>query len=286
MKKISIVTDTDASLPPSLAEKYQIRQVPIAIHFDDEVYQSGVDIDDAALFSKIEKQGKLPTTAAPSPGKFAETFRQAFEEDQADAVLCFVVSGEVSGTYDSALIAAKELMPEKDITVVNTLSLSMGQGYMALLAAEALAAGEDITEAITTAENLRERSYLFGALSTLKFLAMGGRVSVLTAEMAGLLNIKPILTIKDGKLDMLEKVRTRKKAWARILELTAEKASGKTIERMSILHTASPDDALKLKQQLVDALPCPSEIHIAQLSPGLSVHTGPGFVGVVFVTGE
>ncbi|MCB2179675.1 DegV family protein [bacterium] len=286
MKKFSIVTDTDASLPPTLAEKYQIRQVPITIHFDDEVYATGVDIDDAKLFSKIEEQGSLPTTAAPSPGKFAETFREAFEQDQSDAIACFVVSGEVSGTYDSALIAANELMPDRDITVVDTLSLSMGQGYMALLAADALANGADIAEAIDIAEKLRDRTYLFGALSTLKFLAMGGRVSHLTAEMAGLLNIKPILTIKDGKLDMLEKVRTRKKAWARILELTAEKAAGKPIEHMSILHTASIDDALQLKQQLEDALPCPSEIHLSELTPGLSVHTGPGFVGVVFVVGE
>lgn len=286
MKKISIVTDTDASLPPALAKKYHIRQVPITIHFDNEIFHTGIDIDDASLFSRIDKEGKLPTTAAPSPGNFAAAFREAFEQDQADAVLCFVVSGEISGTYDSALIAAKELMPEKNITVVNTLSLAMGQGYMNLSAAEALANGADISEAIVQAEQLRDRSYLFGALSTLKFLAMGGRVSHLTAEMAGLLNIKPILTIKDGKLDMLEKVRTRKKAWARILELTAEKAHGKTIESMSVLHTASPKDAELFKQQLRNALDCPEEIHLAELTPGLSVHTGPGFVGVVFVVGE
>lgn len=286
MKKISIVTDTDASLPPELADRFNIRQVPIAIHFNDEVLQTGITIDDASLFPRIETLGKLPTTAAPSPGDFAKAFQECFEKDQADQVLCFVVSGEVSGTYDSALIAANELMPEKEISVINTLSLSMGQGYMALLAAEALASGATSGEAIAAAEQLRDRTFLFGALSTLKFLAMGGRVSHLTAEMAGLLNIKPILTIKDGKLDMLEKVRTRKKAWARIIELTAEAAGDKPIERMSILHVACPDDAELLKQQLIDTLRCPDEIHVSELTPGLSVHTGPGFVGVVFVHAE
>lgn len=286
MKKTSIVTDTDASLPPELAKKFNIRQVPISIHFDDEVLRTGIDVDDASLFPRIEALGKLPTTAAPSPGDFAKAFQECFEDDQADQVLCFVVSGEVSGTYDSALIAANELMPEKDITVINTLSLSMGQGYMTLLAAEALANGASSDEVISIAEQLRDRTFLFGALSTLKYLAMGGRVSHMTAEMAGLLNIKPILTILDGKLDMLEKVRTRKKAWARIIDLTAESAGNKPIERMSILHVACPEEAELLKTQLTEKLTCPEEIHIAELTPGLSVHTGPGFVGVVFVRGE
>lgn len=286
MKKISIVTDTDASLPPHLAEKYHIRQVPISIHFNEEVLRTGIDIDDASLFPRIEQLGKLPTTAAPSPGDFAKAFQECFDQDQADAVLCFVVSGEVSGTYDSALIAKNELMPDKDITVIDTLSLSMGQGYMALVAAEALANGATTAEALAAAQQLQDRTFLFGALSTLKYLAMGGRVSHLTAEMAGILNIKPILTIKDGKLDMLEKVRTRKKAWARILDLTAESAGDKPIERMSVLHVASPEDALLFKDQLTASLQCPQEIHIAELTPGLSVHTGPGFVGVVFVRGE
>lgn len=286
MRKVSIVTDTDASLPLELAEKYRIRQVPIAIHFNEEVLQTGINIDDASLFPRIQTLGKLPTTAAPSPGDFAKAFQECFDQDQADEIICFVVSGEVSGTYDSALIAANEIMPDKDITVINTLSLSMGQGYMALLAAEALANGATSDKAIQTAEQLRDRTFLFGALSTLKFLAMGGRVSHMTAEMAGLLNIKPILTIKDGKLDMLEKVRTRKKAWARILELTSEAAGNKPIEHMSILHVACPEDAELFKQQLTKTLPCPEEIHITELTPGLSVHTGPGFVGLVFVRGE
>ncbi|MEJ2757715.1 MAG: DegV family protein [Anaerolineales bacterium] len=286
MNKISIVTDTDASLPPELAKKYNIRLVPISIHFDEEVLRTGIDVDDASLFPRIETLGKLPTTAAPSPGDFAKAFQDCFEKDQADQVLCFVVSSEVSGTYDSALIAANEVMPDKDITVINTLSLSMGQGYMALLAAEALARGASSETAIAAADQLRDRTFLFGALSTLKFLAMGGRVSHMTAEMAGLLNIKPILTIKDGKLDMLEKVRTKKKAWARIMELTAEAAGDKPIERMSILHVACPEDAELLKQQLTKTLHCPDEIHVTELTPGLSVHTGPGFVGVVFVHGE
>lgn len=283
MSNISIVTDTDASLSPELAQKHRIRQVPIAINFEQEIFDSGTEIDDIALFARIEKEGNLPTTAAPSPGKFAQAYQQAFDEDGAEAVICFVVSGEISGTYDSALIAANELMPDKPITVVDTLSLSMGQGYMAVRASEAVAEGANIQEALDEALAVRDRTYLFGALSTLKFLAMGGRVSLLTAEMAGLLNIKPILTIKEGKLDMLEKVRTRKKAWARTIELTKQTAGNTPIERMCIIHVDAIEDAKKFESLLRESISCPDKIDISDLSPGLSVHTGPGFVGVVFV---
>ena len=226
MKKIAIVTDTDAGLPAELAEKYGIRQVPITVHFDDEVFETGVDIDDLQLFERIDREGKLPTTAAPSPGKFALAFKAALEEDQADAVICLTVSSEISGTYDAARIAAIELMPDQDITVVDTKSLSMAQGFIVLAAAEAIADGATIEEAVQAALSTGERIHLFGALSTLKYIAMSGRVSTLKAEMANLLSIKPILTIQDGRLDLLEQVRTRKKAWARVLALLKEKAGG------------------------------------------------------------
>jgi DegV family protein with EDD domain len=284
MKKISIITDSDASLSPELEKRYNIRQVPITVHFDEEVFETNVDIDDHQLIERIKKEGKLPTTAAPSPGKFAEAYKAAFEEDKADAVICFVVSSKVSGTYDAAVIAANELMPDKDITVVDTLSLTLGQGFMAITAAEVVANGGTVEEAIAAAEDIRQRNHLFGALATLKYLAMGGRVSQLTASMAGMLNIKPILTIQDGKLEMLEKTRTRKKAWARTIALVQETAGEIAIERMNIVHTDCPDEAKEFEALLRENVDCPDEINILPLTAGLSVHTGPGFIGVSFIT--
>ncbi|MEN8241275.1 MAG: DegV family protein [Chloroflexota bacterium] len=286
MKKIAIVTDTDASLPAALAAKFNIRQVPITIHFGDEVLESEIDITDKALFERIEKDGYLPTTAAPSPGKFAEAYQAAFEEDGADAIICLVVSGEVSATYDSALIAANELMPDRDITVVDTLSLTMGQGFQVLAAAEAAAAGASIEEAIKQAKRVGENTHLFAALSTLKFLAMSGRVGNIAAGMAAMLNIKPILTIRNGTLDMLEKVRTRKKAWARAIELAKEAAGSKQIQRMSIVHVDAHEYAEEFEALLRASMECPEEIIVTGLTAGLSVHSGPGFVGVAFVSGE
>jgi DegV family protein with EDD domain len=279
MPSIAIVTDTDASLPTELAARHGIRQVPITVHFRQEILKTGEEIDDARLFARIDREGRLPTTSAPAPGAFAEAYEAAFA-DGAEAIVCLCVSGEISATYRAAAVA-RDLMPEQDITVVDTRSLSMGQGFMALAAAEAAEAGATKEEIVAKAMSVGGRVHLYAALSTVKYLAMSGRVGHLAAGMATILNIKPILTIQDGRLDLLERVRTRKKAWGRVVELTAESLGGQAIERMAIIHVAAPEEARQLEGQVRLHLPCPEEIVVAELTPGLSVHTGVGLVGIV-----
>lgn len=279
MNKTAIVTDTDSSLPLKIAEKYNITQVPIMVHFGEESFRAVYEIDDAKTFARIDRTGKLPTTSAPSPGQFAEAYRAAFANGY-DSVLCITVSGEISTTYTSALNAAA-LMPERDITVIDSQSLSMGQGLMVLAAAETISKSGTKENAIAAAHAAREHTHLFAALSTLKYLSMSGRVGHLAAGIATLLDIKPILTIRSGRLEMLERVRTQNKAWQRTIHLTVEKAAGSPIEKMSIIHVNAHDDAQKLESLLRGFLPCPDEILYAELTPGLSVHAGAGLVGVV-----
>ncbi len=277
---IAIVTDTDASLPLSVAQRYGIRQVPIRVNFGSESLQAVFEINDATTFERIRREGQIPTTAAPSPGDFVRAFEEAFAQG-AEEVICFTVSSQVSGTY-AAAVSAREMLADKPITVVDTQSLSMGQGFMVLAAAEAVAQGASRDEALAQAQDVQQRTHLFAALPTLKYLAMSGRVGHLAAGMANLLHIMPILTIRDGKLDLLEKVRTRKKAWQRVLALTAEHAA-QGIERLAMIHVNALDHARALREMVCSEVACPPETIYADLTPGLSVHAGEGLVGVVFV---
>jgi DegV family protein with EDD domain len=281
MPSTVIVTDTDASLSAEIAARHGIKLVPIMIHFGEESLKSDVEIDDAGLFARVDREGGLPTTSAPAPGQFAEAYEEAFSEG-ADKIVCICVSGEVSATYGAAVVA-RDMFPDRDISVVDSRTLAMAQGFVALAAAEAAAEGASVEEIIAHATDVGERSMLYAYLSTLKYLAMSGRVGHLAAGMATILNVKPILTVQDGKLDLLERVRTRKKASARVIELTAQALGDRPAERMAIVHVAVPDKAREFEAQLRASLNCPDEILIAGLSPGLSVHSGAGMVGVVAV---
>lgn len=284
MPKIAIITDTDASLPLDLAAEHDIRLVPITVHFGEEEFESEFNLDEAELFSRIDAEGKLPTTSAPAPGKFAAAYQDALDGG-AESIICFTVSSEVSAIYSSAC-TARDMFPDKDIIVVDSRTLSMGQGFIVLAAAEAAARGAGKEEILALCDDVRERTDFYAALATLKYLAMSGRVGSLAAGMASLLDVKPILTIRDGKLDMLERVRTRKKAWGRTIELAAQVIEGRSVERMAVVHSNAREEAHAFEKQLRDELSCPEEILIAPLTAGLSVHSGAGLVGVGFVTGN
>lgn len=281
MKKIAIVTDTDSSLPPVTAEQFGIQQVPITVHFDQDSFTTGVDINDASLFTKVDQLKKLPTTSAPSPHAFASAYEKAFQ-DGADAVVCICVSSKVSATYNSALTAC-EVFPGRDITVVDSLSLSMGQGFMALTAAEAARAGASKEQVIEQVTETGKRIQLYAVLSTLKYLAMSGRVGKLVAGMADTLNIKPVLTVNEGKLDLLERVRTRKKAIDRMFELIQSGLDGKAIERAAVIHVTDQNGALELQDQIRAKFAYQGPVITAEFTPGLSVHAGSGVVGMVIL---
>ncbi len=281
MTKTVIITDSDSSLPLAISNKLGIQQVPIAIHFQDKTLCSGIDINDQLLFEMIDREKKIPTTSAPSPQEFITAFQKAFDQG-ADNLICICVSSEISATYQSAL-HAKEHFSDKDVEIIDSKTLTMAQGFMVLAAAEAAAAGRSKAEILQTVQSVGERSFIYGALPTLKYLAMGGRVGKLAAGMADTLNIKPILTVQNGKLEMLEKVRTQKKALKHIIELTVKKLNGKKVERLAIIHVNAADEAQKLLDTLCQYVACPNDAFIAEFTAGLSVHAGAGLLGIVVI---
>jgi len=282
MPKIAIITDSDSSLSPEIARQNGITVVPITVHFDDKVFTTGVDINDTQLFEKVDRAKRLPTTAAPPPGAFVKAYQDAFDAG-AESIVCICVSSKISATYGAALSAC-ESFPGRAISVIDSLTLTMCQGFMALAAAEAVRAGASHEQVVECAVQVGQRSRVFGMLATLRYLAMSGRVGKIAAGMADTLNIKPVLTVRDGKLEMLEKVRTRRKAMERLVELIKGSLAGKKIERLALVHTCDPAGAQELRQQLCAALECPEQVVTVEFNPGLSVHTGAGLVGAAFVT--
>ncbi len=284
MPKIHVITDTDSSLPAAIAEKYGIFQVPITIQFGDETFEACVDIDDKLLFEKIDALKTLPTTAAPSPAAFSQAFARAFDAG-AESIICVVVGSKISRTYESALTACEDF-PGKTITVLDTGYLSLGEGFTAIAAAEAIASGATHEQAVESAMAVLPRLHLYGSLTTLKYLAMGGRIGTLAAGMANVFDIRPIMTMIDGKLGLLEKVRTHRVAMERLVTLLEKSVKGKTIEKAGIVHINNMADALELEKRLRKDLNMPNEIMIAEFTPGLSVHGGTGLVAAQLLTKE
>ena len=284
MKKIFIITDTNASLPKKIIEKYQIIEVPINIQFSEETYVTGETIDDAKLFGLIDDRKVIPTTAAPSPSAFERAYQTALDRG-AEKILCICCSGQVSATCNSAVMA-KEGFPEVEIHVVDSLGLSLAEGFQVMAAAEAIEAGKDMPEIIKIIDRVRDQMIVYAALPTLKYLAMGGRMGKLAAGLGNTLEIKPILTLQDGKLDLLEKVRTWRKAKQRLVELAVENAKGTVIERVGLIHVNNEAGVLALYNELRDALNITLDPILAEFTPGLSVHTGSGVIAFAMILRE
>ena len=282
MKNIAIITDTNSSIPNEIASQFSITKIPILIQFGEESYTTGVDIDDGKLFEMIDDRNVLPTTAAPSPAAFQQAFQKAFQEG-AEGIICVCCSSKVSATYNAALLAAEEF-PGKDISVVDSLQLTLGEGFQVLGAAEAIADGASQQEALQVIEDIRIKTHVYAALPTLKYLAMGGRMGKLAAGLADTISIKPILTIQDGKLELLEKIRTWGKARKRLVQLAEECTEELEIKKIGLPHVNNPEGAALLFEDLKEVLSITQEPLISEFSPGLSVHSGAGFIGYVIVT--
>jgi DegV family protein with EDD domain len=277
MKNIAIITDTDSSLPIDLTLQYGIRQVPINLHVNGETYETGVNMDDCHLFEKVEKFNTVPTTSAPSPSAFARAFKAAILEG-AETIICVCVSSKISSSYNSAMIAS--LMFKHDMVVIDSQNLSMGQGFMALTAAEAVSNGASKQEVLRQLTSVQERIHTFAILPSLKYIARSGRLNKFSANVADTLDIKPILTVRDGKLEVVSRQRTMKRAIDEMLELAYSTCNRKAPGQGAIIHANNPEKAINLQERVRSNIPGGKPFILAEFTPGLSVHTGPGAIGM------
>jgi len=276
MKQVKVVADTTANLPEDLAKDLDIRIVPYCIQFGNETFYEGPGLSRAEFHRRISA-GVFPKTSQPPIGKFVEVFQDAARD--ALGILCVTLTSAHSGGFSSAM-AAREMVPEVPIEVVDSKAISMGHGFLAIAAARAARLGKSLAEIVPMVESMRGRLHHYIAVDTLKYLQMGGRVSSFQTILASMLNIKPILHVKDGVLLPYERVRTRIRSVERIMEVT-EIALGRTQPvRIAVLHDQAADDCRNVLETLKSRLNV-VESFTGELSLALTAHSGPGMVGVI-----
>ncbi len=278
---IRIVTDSTCDLPQQYVVRYNIKVVPIVIHFGEEVYLDRVTIDAQTFYGMIDEQRALPKTSQPSPGDFTAAFREvaAAAEGDGDQILSIHVTGKLSGTCQSAQMAAEMVKDEIPVTVFDSLGGSAGLGFMCVEAARMAEAGASLEEIVSRLEYMRKEINIFLTLADLRFAQMSGRVGRLQGTLASLLNVKPIIVLEDGIIDAQERVRTRRRAIDRMLELTAQRVGDSPVN-IGVMHAATPVEAQELLAQAQKMFNC-QESYVNDLALGLAVQFGPGTLGIV-----
>jgi len=273
---LRIVTDSSAGLPRDLVESYGIEVVPLKVHFGKTTYREGENLEIGEFYRLLSQAKQLPTTSQPSAGEFYEVYSPLTA--RGDSVLSIHISSKLSGTCQSAL-AARDMLPEADITVIDTLSVSAGHGMIVLAAAEALQKGKSRDEVIALIERVIKAIQIVFVVDTLEYLQKGGRIGGAAALAGSLLNLKPLLEIRDGRVEPLARVRSRKKALRRALEVLAERFPEQDSFRMAVLHAQCPEEAEHLAQEVREQFGCPNP-YMAEISPVIGTHCGPGTLGV------
>jgi DegV family protein with EDD domain len=276
---IRIVTDSTCDLPAALLVEHRVVVVPVNIQFDQKSYQEGVTLTASDFYRMAEAHNRIPTTSQPSIGQFQAAYRSLQVDPDTEAILSIHITGNLSGTYESAMVAAGQMPVEPPITTFDSLSGSMGLGFMVLEAAEMARKGTSLPVILARLEALRERMHIFFSLDDLKYARMSGRVGAAQALMAALLHIKPMLTVSEGRLAVVGRVRNRAQALRTLIDTLCEQL-GDRPARVAVIHAHAAEAAEQVRAALAERVSAP-QIIVGELSVGIAVHLGPGTVGVV-----
>lgn len=283
MGKVAIVTDSTAYLPPDLIQRYGITVTPQILIWGDETFRDGVDIQPQEFYQRLKTAKVMPTTSQVSVVTMQNTFQHLV--DNGHEVLGIFISSKLSGTIQSAL-QAKELMSAagEKVTIVDSLTTAMAMGFIVLTAARAAQDGASLRECQQIAEKAREHVGVYFVVDTLEFLHRGGRIGGAQRFLGTALNMKPVLSLRDGRVEAVERIRTKGKAIERVLELVAEDVKGRSPVRLATLHANAAEEAKQLLER-ASAMFQATESIFSEVSPVIGTHAGPGTVGLAYMAG-
>ena len=281
MNKVAIITDSSAYLPDEMVKELDLHVVPMTLHWDGESYRDGVDIKAEAFYERLGNSSTIPTTSQTSVGEFERLFGELL--GQGWEVFALLISSGISGTVGSALQAQTHFEGEP-LEVMDSQLVSMALGFMVIEVARAAKNGASLSECKALAEALYPKIGVYFTVDTLKFLNKGGRINTAKRLMGAALNIKPIMEIRDGKIELVESVRSRKKAVKRMLDLAEKGIAGREPVRISTFHAAAEADNQELMAEAVERFN-PIETITTFVSPVIGTHTGPGTVSIAYLAG-
>ena len=275
---VAVVTDSAAYLPADLIEGYGIHVVPLYVVLAGRSGREGQDIGPEDVARVLSSRGQTVSTSRPTPGDFVAAYRRALDAG-ADALVSIHLSSELSGTWDAARLAASQV-GEHIVTVVDSRSAAMGNGFAVLAAARSAATGANAAAVARTANEMAAATRTLFVVDTLEHLRRGGRIGAAAAILGSALAVKPVLHVLDGKVVPLEKVRTSARALNRLVQRAVEAAAEGPVS-VAVHHLAAPERADRLAAELRDRLPALRELHVSELGPAIGAHVGPGAVGIV-----
>lgn len=281
MAKVAIVTDSTATLPSEYLEKYPIKVAPQVLIWGEETFEDSVDIHPVEFYTRLKSAKVMPSTSQVTPKSFVEVFTPLIADDY--EILAILISEKLSGTIASA-VQAKEMFPGAIIEIVDSYTTSMAMSFQVIKAAEAALDGASLMDCKALAEQARENVGICFAVDTLEFLHRGGRIGGGSRFLGTALNIKPILEVVGGKVEAIERVRTRRKSLTRLVELVEERIGGRRPIRLATLHANAEEDARVLLKEACNRIECVQNI-LSEVSPVIGTHAGPGTVGLAFMAG-
>lgn len=279
MRKVAIVTDSTVNLPPAYLAEYNVTVAPQVIIWGDKTYEDGVDIQPAEFYTRLAQATVMPTSSQVSPARFRDIYSNLLEKDY--DILTIAISSQLSGTMNSITQAIAGL-PEERLSVVDSYGASMALGFQVLQAARAAANGASLKECRAVAERARMQTNIYFVVDTLDFLHRGGRIGGAAHFLGTTLNLKPILTLKEGKIEPAGKVRTLKKALEKMLNTVEKELAHSRQVRIGVLHADAAEEGAALLEECNRRFQ-PAESILTEISPVIGVHTGPGTIGVAYL---